>query len=504
LAVEVRHLRALYSQIVNQPPETPKKRGRQNRLMRPLAERAFSRAAGAPLIGGNAVRLLLNAGENFSAWLDAIRSAQRSIYFENYIIRADATGTGFRNELARRAGAGITVRVVLDWFGSLTTPRGFWEPLVRAGGTVRYHNPPNLDGPLDWLGRDHRKLVVVDGATGYVSGLCVSDAWLGNPARKIEEWRDTGIELRGPAVADLSATFADVWARNGDPIPDAELAANAKLGDAGDVSVRVVATAPDIAGLYRLDLLIASIARERLWLTDAYFAGTSGYVQALRAAAGDGVDVRLLVPGGSDLPWLRPLTTAGYRPLLEAGVRVFEWNGSMIHAKTAVADERWARVGSTNLNLMSWLWNYELDVAIEDEGIARQMAGIYERDLTHSTEVILKERRRVRLPSPDDEGGRSRPGRGSLARVTAGALRITRSVSAAMAGARVIEASGVRSLALTAVMALALSMLAILFPSAVAWPIALVAGVAGIFLLLRAWRLRAAGKRGSLDSGPSA
>ena len=106
---------------------------------------------------------------------------------------------------------------------------------------------------------------------------------------------------------------------------------------------------PSTAGLYRLDTLVASLARTSLWLTDAYFAGTTPYIQALRAAARDGVDVRLLVPGASDTPFMPALTRAGYRSLLEAGVRVFEWNGSMLHAKTAVADGQWARVGSTNL-----------------------------------------------------------------------------------------------------------------------------------------------------------
>src|SRR4029079_1954841 len=128
----------------------------------------------------------------------------------------------------------------------------------------------------------------------------------------------------------------------------------------GDTAIRVIGTAPNLAGIYRLDLLISAMAPKRLWLTDAYFARPAAYVHALRSAARDGVDVRLLVPGGSDLPWLRPLTTAGYRPLLEAGVRVFEWNGSMLHAKTAVADDRWSRVGSTNLNMASWLTNFEL------------------------------------------------------------------------------------------------------------------------------------------------
>ena len=139
--------------------------------------------------------------------------------------------------------------------------------------------------------------------------------------------------------------------------------------------LRVVATVPNTAGLFRVDQLVAAMARKTLWLTDAYYAGTAAYVEALRAAARDGVDVRLLVPGASDIPLIRPFSRAGYRPLLEAGVRVFEWNGSMIHAKTAVADGRWARVGSTNLNVASWLGNRELDVIVEHEPFARTDGG---------------------------------------------------------------------------------------------------------------------------------
>jgi cardiolipin synthase A/B len=149
---------------------------------------------------------------------------------------------------------------------------------------------------------------------------------------------------------------------------------------------------------FRLDQLIAAIARQRVWLTDAYFAGTTSYVQALRAAARDGVDVRLLVPNATDIPVLRPLSRAGYRPLIEAGVRVFEWNGTMIHAKTAVADDRWARVGSTNLNIASWLGNCELDAVVENAAFARQMEEQYLRDLSNATEVILDVRQKVRAP----------------------------------------------------------------------------------------------------------
>ena len=462
---------------------------------RSLAEHAFSRAAGAPLVGGNALRLLLDGVENYAAWREAIRSAQHTIYFENYIIRADATGRNFRDELASRAAAGVKVRVLLDWFGSLTTPRSFWGSLVKAGGCISYFNPPGIRGDLSWLSRDHRKSLTVDGRIGFISGVCVSDVWLGDPPRRIEPYRDTGVEIRGPAVADLIRAFAHIWDQNGRAISKEELAAIPIPVNAGHIAVRVVATTPNVSALYRLDLLIASLAQRKLWITDAYFAGTPSYVHALSSAARDGVDVRLLVPGGSDLPWLRPLTTAGYRPLLDTGVRVFEWNGSMLHAKTAVADDRWARVGSTNLNMASWLANFELDVAVNDKGFAREMAAMYEHDLEHATEIVLKKRRRVRLPAPHDERARSRPARGSLVRATAGALRFTRTVSAAMSGQRVLDTGDTVTLLIAAAVMLALAAFSVFFPRLIAWGAATVAGVIGVVLLFRALRTRARRKR---------
>ncbi len=455
--------------------------------MRPIAERAFSRAAGAPLVAGNSIGLLLDAEANYAAWLDAIRAARTTVYFENYIIRPDEVGLRFRDALIERANRGVKVRVLLDWLGSLGTPRRFWKPLLEAGGRVRWHNPPRLDSPLGWLSRDHRKSLVVDGSAGFVSGVCVSRSWLGNPGRGVEPWRDTGLELHGPAVVDLVSAFAQVWAENGPVISKEELAVPVPEV-AGEVSVRVIAAVPNISGIYRLDLLIAAMAQKRLWLTDAYFAGVPAYVQALRSAARDGVDVRLLVPGGSDLPWLRLLSTAGYRPLLEAGVRVFEWNGSMLHAKSAVADGRWARVGSTNLNIASWLTNYELDVAVEDTGFAQLMEQTYESDLAHSTELMIRKRRPVRLAAADPPV--SRPGRGSLVRATAGAIRIGRTVSAAMMNQRLLGPSEARPLALSAFVPLGFALLAIFFPRVVAWPLAVLSAILAIMLTVRAWRLR--------------
>src|SRR5438552_4411028 len=240
--------------------------------------------------------------------------------------------------------------------------------------------------------------------------------WVGKPEKKIDPWRDTGVEIRGPAVADIERAFAHVWAMIGDSMADGESSGANALVRAGNISLRVVATLPATAGMFRLDQLVAAMARQRVWLTDAYYAGTVAYVQALRAAARDGVDVRLLVPNATDIPIIRLFSRAGYRPLLEAGVRVFEWNGTMVHAKTAVADSRWARVGSTNLNVASWLGNRELDVIVEHEPFAREMEEMFLRDLENATEVVLQ-RNRVRAPGAPAARPRGPSGASSGGRV---------------------------------------------------------------------------------------
>ena len=254
---------------------------------------------------GNRLRVLRDARENYPAWAAAIESARRTIHLEMYIVHDDATGQRFRDALVARAKAGVTVRVLYDWFGSLRlVGRGFWAPLRAAGGEVRVANPPSLDSLLGWASRDHRKLLTVDGAEAFISGLCIGDAWAGDPARGIAPWRDTGVQLAGPAVADAEAAFAAAWALAGPPIAPVELPRREDIPAAGTVTLRVIASAPETTELYRMDLLVAVAARERLWLTDAYFMATPPYRQALRSAALDGVDVRLLVPHGSDIEWI--------------------------------------------------------------------------------------------------------------------------------------------------------------------------------------------------------
>lgn len=458
--------------------------------LREVAAQALSRAAGAPLVAGNRVTLLRDATENYPAWLAAIEGSKRSVTLESYILADDAVGNQFVDAMRDAARRGVSVRVLQDWLGA----RGegshrFWARLRESGLALRWFNPFRFEAPLAWLRRNHRKSLVVDGRVGFVTGLCIAERWAGDPARGIPAWRDTGVAIEGPAVADLVHAFEATWAEAG-PAPDAEVPARREeIAAAGEVSMRVIATEPATAGIFRLDSLIAALSRRTLWLTDAYFIGLPSYVQALRAAAMDGVDVRLLVPGASDLGLVKKLGIAGYRPLLEAGIRVFEWNGSMLHAKTAVADGRWARVGSTNLNIASWMGNWELDVAIEDAGFAREMERTYEADLANATELVLGlSRRRTRVDRAAPAG--SNRAREGSAVVTAGAIRMGNAVSSALGGRRVLRPAEASVLLVGGLGLVAFGAAALLFPWILVVPLAILAIWLGVTLVINGARLR--------------
>lgn len=460
--------------------------------IRSLANQAFSRAAGAPLIGGNRIRLLKDARENYPAWLDAIKAAERYIHFESYIIHDDDAGWMFADALTAKAREGVRVRVLYDWLGGFgKTSRSFWNHLRAAGVDVRCYNPLRLDSPLGWVSRDHRKTITVDGRIGFVTGLCVGRMWVGVPEKKIDPWRDTGIEVLGPSIANIEQAFADVWNMTGDDLPPDEIADADDIPRAGDVMLRVVASEPASAGMLRVDQLVATLAKERLWLTDAYYAGTTSYVQALRAAAQDGVDVRLLVPNASDIPILKPLSRAGYRPLLEAGVRVFEWNGTMLHAKTAVADCTWARVGSTNLNVASWFGNLELDVVVENIPFAIEMEDTYLQDLENATEIVLDARHKLRAPGRPHQ---ARPvvtsGGGSGGRAAAGAVRLGNAVGAAFTNRRVLEPVEARIMLSAGLLLLGLSAIGWFFPRGLAYPLVFLLLWISLALLYRAYKLK--------------
>jgi cardiolipin synthase len=468
-----------------------------------LSDQVFSRVAGAHLVRGNRVRLLRDSAENYPAWLNAIGSAAKTVHFENYIVYDDSAGQRFADALREKARGGVCVRLVYDWFGCLgKASTRFWRSLTEVGVDVRCYNRPRWSAPLGWIERDHRKCLVVDGQIAFVTGLCIGRMWEGDPKRRRPGWRDTGVEIVGPAVAEVARAFANTWAVLGAPLPPSEIPGPLPCTDGG-ADLRVIATTPGSGGLYRLDPLVASLARRTLWLTDAYFAGTSSYVQALTAAAQDGVDVRLLVPGpGSDLPLTQAISRAGYRALLEGGVRVFEWNGAMLHAKTAVADARWARVGSTNLNLASWIANRELDVVVEDEAFGRQMEEMFQEDLSHATEIVLHRLARVR-PAGSAQP-RVKGAGGSATRAAASALRVGNALGSVLAARRLHGPAERWLMAEGGLFLAVLAALGFLWPRLVAWPLAAFSLWLGLALIARSLHRRtAAPPGGSPVTGPS-
>ena len=321
-----------------------------------LIEQLVSRASGAEAGSGNRIEILLDSTENFPAWEAAMLAAEESICIEMYIFANNAFGRRVRDILLEKLSQGVTVVLAYDWLGCLPAHlTGFFRPLREAGTHITAYNPPGLSLGLGIISRNHRKSIIIDEQTAFVGGLCISSAWEGDPNRGIAPWRDTGLRIDGPAVHDIMAAFADTLASQGKSLPATlKNYERGTLDPCGDIQARVLATTPDNTNTVRLDLNLIGLARDNLWITDAYFMPTRMYTQALINAAAAGVDVRILVPRTSDIKWIGTVSRTQYRQLLDAGVRVFEWDGTMLHAKSALIDGTWARVGSTNLNLSSW------------------------------------------------------------------------------------------------------------------------------------------------------
>jgi len=354
---------------------------------------AINRAAGGRPIPGNRVDLLIDGPDSYCAMFDLIAQANRWIHLENYIIRSDTVGRRFADRLAERAASGVHVRVLYDGLGSWMTRRRYWRRLRKAGIEVRPFRPLPAFDLVSNFSRNHRKLMVADGSRAVIGGLCIGCEWTGEEISGGQPWRDTAVDIAGPAAAVLDQAFARTWALAGNPVPDDDVAG--RVTPHGDAEVRVISGEPGRERAYRVIELLAAGSIERLWITDAYLVAPPRLFQALRDAAQDGVDVRLLVPGSSDLPLIRNLSRIGYRDLLRHGVRIYEWDGPMLHAKTIVADTRWVRVGSSNLNPSSLLGNFELDVLIEDRSLAEAMERQFRLDIARSREVT---RRPLRAP----------------------------------------------------------------------------------------------------------
>ena len=464
----------------------------------------IERAAGAPTTCGNEIRMQFEGSSIFSSWLDAIHGAKKFVYFENYLLRNDVVGREFRDALIAKARQGVPVYLLHDWLGCWATPRSYWRPFKQAGVHLRAFNPPaiRLGDPFGALQRDHRKLVVVDGEIAYVGGLCVGVEWAGTPTAA--PWRDTGVEIKGPAARAAALAFERIWGEVDEPLSLAGVTA-ADPGEGG-TPVWLIEGEPGRARVYRTVHLTASRAVESIWITDAYFVAPRPVSEALAAAAQQGVDVRILVPAHNNWPIVGSLSRGGYRFLLESGVRIFEWQGAMMHAKTSVVDGVWCRVGSSNLNSASLMGNWELDVGVLDTGLGRQLTGLFMADLASSVEIVLPGRTAIRagtvstvegmstepldpagsLPSRIEQNIRTlgqSPGRLTLASV----VRAREALGGALAGNRLLGREDRTVLGLVSIALLAVTAVAALVPAVIGWVVVILAGWLGLTTGVRAF-----------------
>jgi cardiolipin synthase len=342
-------------------------------------------------IGPNHVRLLRDGAQAFPAMLEAIALARREILLEMYWVGADRVGLLFRAALAERASAGVRVCVLFDSFGSLETPGSFWKPLNDVGALVQEFSPISplkaqfRPGRLAY--RDHRKLLVVDGAIGVTGGINIGELWAPPNAPELA-WRDDAIEIRGPAVQALRAAFYQVWRRCGRVVPRDGV----RMSGTADRRVRVLTNRVEnrpTQSILRAYLLSIRRAMTSIDIASAYFLPSPRFLHAMRRAARRGVRVRLLVPLHSDV-WMVSLAMDSlYGRLLSDGVEVYAYAPRTLHAKTAVFDARFTMIGSHNHDTMSWRFNLECNVLVDSPKFARIVHESFERDLGEATQLDL-------------------------------------------------------------------------------------------------------------------
>ncbi|MFL5574989.1 MAG: phospholipase D-like domain-containing protein [Gemmatimonadaceae bacterium] len=365
----------------------------------PSFARGLWRIAQADVSSGNRVRLLRDGAETFDAMIALIDRARASVELEGYIFRADEVGQRFARALGDAARRGVRVRVMVDWVGRMGTPRSFFDRMCAEGCDVRIFNPPGFRRWLGVVPRDHRKLLVADGEGGVTGGIGIGNEWrTGVLKRRAAPWRDTAVLIEGPAALDMLQAFEVMWRRviGSERRWRKRLPARARHGAHLDPAVHegalvgIVEGEPGRRRVARALQIQAVSAERSIWIASAYFAPSLSEVEALAGAARDGVDVRVLVPHRYDHPWIRVVTRRYYRRLLANGVRLWEWQGEMMHAKTSVVDGRWVRVGSTDFNPLGIAINFELDAVIEDTVLGASAEEMFLRDLEGSREVTLE------------------------------------------------------------------------------------------------------------------
>ncbi len=384
--------------------------------------RGLWRVTAADVSAGNRPLLLRDGAAAFDAMIAVIEQARHTLDFECYIFRgADEVGQRFVRSLADAAHRGVRVRLLVDWIGGRGTPSRVWKALRTDGVDVRIFSPPGFRAWLGLLPRDHRKLLVADAKVGITGGIGIGEEWrLGSLGPKRRPWRDTVVQIHGPAAEAMERAFDAMWLRCAGLGPTRReqrrmvRAARNSWIDFADAPPALVGIVEGEPGRFRISRALevqAAAARARLWIATAYFIPAFGVVEALKGAARDGVDVRILVPGRNDHAWVNRYAASYYPALLRNGVRIWEWQGEMMHAKSTVMDGVITRIGSTDFNPLGAAINYELDAIIGDRTFGEQAEQMFLADIEHSREVGRKQSRAasakyVPADGPPAEGDR--------------------------------------------------------------------------------------------------
>ena len=358
-------------------------------------------ATGSPLVYGNRTTLLFDGPQAMGSMMAAIRGAENNINLETYIFDQDEMGMKFASLLIEKQKAGVQVNILYDSIGSIQTPTAFFDNMRAAGIKVIEFNPVNpLKRFSNWRlnNRDHRKILVVDGKIAFTGGVNITEDYSrsslfrsGGKSSDELGWRDTHIRIEGPAVASVQLLFLEAWAdQQGGEIPDVDYFP--ALPEVGNNLVRVLGGKPggDFQ-IYKAYVLAISEAKESIHLTAAYFAPDVQLLDAITEAARRGVDVKIIFPGISDAGLVFQAGRSFYTALMDAGVKIYQLKASVLHAKTAVIDHTWSTVGSSNLDIRSFLHNSEVNLVIPGSEFGATMESAFEEDLKNSTLVTKEE-----------------------------------------------------------------------------------------------------------------
>jgi cardiolipin synthase len=354
-------------------------------------------ATSKPLIAGNRLTLLYDGPQTMAAMMAAIQRATNHINLETYIFDEDAVGTAFADLLIEKQRAGVAVHVMVDAVGTISTPAPFLQRMRDAGIQLMEFNPINplkLVGPWEPNHRDHRKLLVVDGRVAFTGGVNISSTYANSSLFRSKSrahaktgWRDTHIQVEGPAVAALQWEFLNNWAQQNAPsLADRDFFP--ALAPQGEQVLRVVASEPDgDQEIYKSYILGIRLAKTSVHITSAYFVPDPQILQSLKDAAVRGVDVKLVLPGMKENDLAYFAGHAYFAEMLDHGIRLYQLQQSVLHAKTAVIDALWSTVGSANIDTRSFLHNYELNLVVYDPQLGKAMEDAFQEDLRLSTEV---------------------------------------------------------------------------------------------------------------------